>query len=364
MKLMQHFRMSPSMCANVLTKIVDLGVKDQEKERPTECGILIHFVLSFVVLMLVHGLGLAQSKESNHVWPDNIIITKRLVGESKIDKNRAVSWEAATAYVCSQMGKQYEQGMLTKLYEGDIVIKESIYLSGRKRIVITEYLMDVGNEGSDCVARLRPAVRYDYSAPGAGWTVIQSPKGPYSPERSGRDNSLVMQIQERQFQNRLKNFQRKWRAKKYDDVEEHFGHRCGYPPNPANLQRPKGMGGYGDLYDQAVAAAQQFHQEGTKLCSLIGSPEHVGTGEKLVLHIKEPKRNYDEKTGCFDFEVADNLLKRKCLPIVVDFRVNAAMPSEIFEKPDWAHGDVKKPANEKSSVHRETVDRNKIKGSK
>lgn len=303
------------------------------------------FTLPLIVVMLLPGLSSAQSKAQNPPWPDNIIITKRLMGVSKLDEDRMARAEAALPAMCSLLGKRYEQGAMTKIEEGDFVIGETTYLAGRQRLVITEKLMTVNDEERDCISRYQIGWTYNYSAPGVAWTVYRSPNGAYAPERSGRDSPQVMQTQERAFQRRRKDFEGKWRTKKYEDVEVHFGQRCGYPVNPANLPRPKGMGEYGAFYDKAVAAAQQFHQEGTKLCSLIDSPEHVGTGEKLVLHVKESKRNYDEKTGCYDFEEQDSFVKRKCAPIVIDFQINAAMPPRIFEKPDWARDAAPKSIN-------------------
>ncbi len=98
------------------------------------------------------------------------------------------------------------------------------------------------------------------------------------------------------------------------------------------------MGEYGAIYDRAVAAAQGFHAEGPKLCSLIGSPQHVGSGEKLFLHFRDPQRNFNDQTGCYDINDSGDIIKKKCIPIVVDFRINAAMPVGIFEKPQWAQG--------------------------
>lgn len=308
-------------------------------------------LLPFVLALLPHGWGVAQSKGPSSEWPDNIVSIEKLIGENKIsDEGRAEKSDAARAYVCALLGKK-NTGIGSKEFdESGVILKETKFLSGQQRMVITEKVYLVSNEESRCDLRLASGITYDYASPGVRWTAIKSPKGIVLHEKNaGQGNAVVEQTQEMQFQNRLRKFSGKWRKAKYDDIEVHFGQRCGYPPDPANLAKPKGMGEFGSLYEKALAVAQQFHQDGTRLCSLIDSPEHVGTGEKLVLHVKEPKRNYDENTGCYDFERTGDLLKRKCEPIVVSFQVGAAMPPGVFEKPDWARGAVSKPFDKNAS---------------
>ena len=298
-------------------------------------------LLTLVMVLLPQASARAEPKPSASPWPDNIVIVKKLLGENRIfDETSAKNADAILTDACPGFfGKPYTGIHSKEFLELGIVVKETTYLSGRQKIVITEKNYPVSTATSRCDLRFSPGVTYDFSAPGMRWTAIRSPHGTFLHEKNaGRDNSLVSQTQDSAFRQRLKRFSGKWRSTKYDDVEVHFGHRCGYPPNPRNSTTPKAMGEYAAAYEKALAVAQQFHQEGTKLCSLIVSPEHVGTGEKLVLHVKEPKRDHDEAAGCYDFKSAGGVLKRKCNPIVVDFQVNAAMPQGIFDRPDWARG--------------------------
>ena len=292
-----------------------------------------------ILMLQFSGLSFAQSLSQAHQWPDNIIIAKRLMGDGKVDEGQMSRGESSAVAVCALLGKLYEPGTLRKVMgESDIVTGETTYLSGRRKLVITESLMKADEKGEACISRYRLGWTYQYTGPGEAWTVVNSPKGIYSPKRPASNDPKVVGVLENAYQNRVRNFGGKWRGRKYSEVETRFGHRCGYPPDPAALERPAGMGEYGALYDKAVAAAQQFHQEGPKLCQLIESPEHVGTGEKLVLHFRDSKRNFDERTGCYDFNESGSYLKRKCIPIVVDFQINAAMPPGIFQKPQWANG--------------------------
>ena len=296
--------------------------------------------LTILLSLLCSEFAIAQSATQKAPWPDNIIITKRTLGKGGIhDVNAMDRAEAAAIAVCAQLGKLYEPGTLEKiLAEKVFVVAETTYLAGRRKLVITESLMKGDEKGETCVGKYRVGWTYDYTGPGEAWTVVRSPRGVYSPTRPDRSSPTLVRTLEGAFQNRLRKFEGQWRREKYSEIEAHFGHRCGYPPNPADLPRPQGIGEYGALYDRAVTAAQNFHQGGPKLCYLIESPQHVGTGEKLVLQYKHPSRDYDEESGCYEFDGSKGSTKKECQPIVVDFQVNAAMPAGIFEKPQWARG--------------------------
>ena len=280
-------------------------------------------------------LVVAQTTSHTDSWPDNIIITKRLVGNSRFDPNQLHRGEAAINAVCAQLGKTYEPGTLRKVMDGgDIVISETTYLSGRKKLVVTESLMKVDSTSEACISRYRIGFTHRYTSPEEAWTVVRSPNGVYSPQQPSRKGDRTIRTSQAAYESRLRNYMGKWRRKRYEPIETHFGQRCGYPANPSDLPRPAGMGNFGAYYDQAMTAAQEFHKDGPKLCYLINSPEHVGTGEKLVLHFKDPNNNFNEETGCYDFSESGGPLKRKCNLKVVGFQINAAMPANTFDKPE------------------------------
>lgn len=292
-----------------------------------------------VLVLQSPGCVFAQAVSQGVQWPDNIIVTKRLLGEGRVDENQMSLAESGAVAVCAQLGKLYEPGTLRKMVgEGAVVTGETVYLSGRKRMVITESLMIADEKEQTCIGRYRLGWTYDYNDGRTAWTVVRSPRGVYSPSRPQKDSPGVVQMLDRAYQNRLRKFQGEWQSQKYSEVETRFGHRCGYPPNPSELPRPGGMGEYQALYDRVVAAAQGFHSAGPKLCSLIASPQHVGTGEKLIIHFKDPQRKFDDTTGCYSLSESGGFVRKRCIPIVVDFKVDSAMPVGIFEKPDWAIG--------------------------
>ena len=291
--------------------------------------------LTFSLLFQSPATTMAQTNSLADSWPDNIIVTKRLMGSSRFDPNQLAQGEAATNAVCSMLGKLYEPGTLRKIMDGgDIVISETTYLSGRKKLVVTESLMKASETNATCISSYRLGSTYRYTSPEEAWTVIRSPKGTYSPSQPSRKGSALIQTSQGAYESRLRNYLGKWRRKRYESVETHFDQRCGYPMSPSNLPKPTGMGDFGAYYDKAMAAAQEFHQNGPKLCYLINSPEHVGTGEKLVLHFKDPTKDFNEETGCYDFRETAGPLKKKCRLKLVGFQINAAMPANIFEKPE------------------------------
>jgi hypothetical protein len=326
-------------CCDMSCQAESLTIDRDRIRMDNRSALKFRCTLVFVLAVQFSGFAFAQSPPQGPQWPDNIIITKRLLGESKVDENQMSVGEASAVAVCAQLGKLYEPGTLRKaMGEGDVVTAQTTYLSGRRKLVITESLMLADGKDQTCIGRYRLGWTYDYTDPREAWTVVRSPKGVYSPKRQQKDSPELIRRVDGAFQSRLRKFQGEWRNRKYSEVESRFGQRCGYPPNPSDLPKPQGMGDYGAFYDKAIAAAQKFHSEGPKLCSLMDSPEHVGTGEKLVLHFKESQRSYDDKTGCYDLNDSGGVIRKKCIPIVVDFKVNAAMPAGIFEKPDWARG--------------------------
>ncbi|MDR2128321.1 MAG: hypothetical protein LBP52_04570 [Burkholderiaceae bacterium] len=272
--------------------------------------------------MLLPLLAAAGSAHAQNQKFDNIIIHK--VTTNKYPQYRAYLAKLLEK-ICESGGTPLKGGPFDADYgRKSLLIKETTYLSGRTQVVYREsYNWSKG----DCDATLKPQRSVTFGSPTKKWKASLSIEGvpkfeDTSPAPTPETKAMMDDIAAFHLRRAAK-ARKKAATRNYASRETHFGHECGY------------TGGIGA-------------ELGMEFCQLIASPVHEGTGTNLRLSYRNTRKPHfegqpvdctrppEENVALFGYQVTRVCILNGVEVIYERFEVNATIPKDVFEIPDFA----------------------------